>query len=261
MRFERDAGRAGPGGVAGRAAVLVAVLALVAPVLAVVGATPARAQAPTAACPARVPDAGFADVAGSGFADVIDCIVWWDIAEGRSASRYEPGAGVTRRQMAIFLHRFVATAAPSLATDPGGGSPFRDVPASGVGAREIRVLASLRSEGTPLVEGYEDGTFRPTATVTRAQMASFVTRTVRAVAASRGTSLASGGCSTRFSDRDEIAEVHRPAVTFVCAQSIAEGRADGTYSPSDAVRRGQMAAFLTRSLDVFVRRGALSPPR
>lgn len=243
------------------AALAVAVAATSAPVLPVVPVAPAAAQGAESACPSRVPDAGFTDTRGSGFERAIDCIVWWEIAEGRSSTRYEPGARVTRRQMAIFLHRFVAATAPELARDPGGRSPFSDVPDEGVGAREIRVLASLRSEGTPLLEGYDDGTFRPTNSVTRAQMASFVTRTVRAVADHLGTSLASGGCSRTFPDRERIPEVHRPSVTFVCAQDIAEGRADGTYGPSDAVRRGQMAAFLTRALDVFVRRGAVSPPR
>jgi hypothetical protein len=53
-----------------------------------------------------------------------------------------------------------------------------DVPYLGVGSREIRVLAAVRSEGTPLLEGYDDGTFRPTARVIRAQVAAFLTRSL-----------------------------------------------------------------------------------
>ena len=225
------------------------------------GATPpAAAQDAAAACPATVPPAGFTDSAVSPFRHAIDCLVWWRIAEGRTADRFRPLETVTRRQMAIFLYRFVVATAPDLARDPGGGSPFRDVPDRGVGARENPRPRVPPVGGTPLLEGYGDGTFRPTNRVTRAQMASFVTRTVRAVAAELGTSLATSGCDRSFSDRDRIPPVHRPAVTFVCAQGIAEG-SRGAYDPSSPVRRGQMAAFLTRSLDVFVRRGAVARPR
>lgn len=243
----------------GRPAVAVAaVLALL--LVALAGVAPAAAQDAPDACPWTVPDAGFADIDGSPFAHVIDCLVWWEVAEGRTPTRFQPGTTITRRQMAMFLHRFVAETAPELARDPGGGSPFSDVPDRGVGSREIRVLASVRSEGTPLLQGYDDGTFRPTGDVTRAQMASFVTRTVRAVAAHLGVSLATSGCDQVFSDRDRVPEVHGPSVTFVCAQDIAQGN-DGAYLPAAPVLRGQMAAFLSRSLDVFVRRGAVTPPR
>lgn len=52
-----------------------------------------------------------------------------------------------------------------------------------------------------------------------------------------------------FSDVDP-GSVHAPAIARVAALGITTGYADGTFGPGDAVRRGQLAAFLARTLEL-----------
>ncbi|HVM00736.1 MAG TPA: S-layer homology domain-containing protein [Egibacteraceae bacterium] len=60
-------------------------------------------------------------------------------------------------------------------------------------------------------------------------------------------------CSTpappaQFSDRNDIAEVHRASVDCALARGITQGTGDGRYAPRMAVRRDQMASFVVRTL-------------
>lgn len=89
----------------------------------------------------------------------------WAAADGTRT--YKPGQAVARDQMAAFLHR--------LAGRPGhtapAASPFRDVsPAQGF----YREMAWLHATG--ISTGWDDGTFRPGASVSRDVMAAFLHR-------------------------------------------------------------------------------------
>lgn len=215
------------------------------------------------ACPSgRVPRSQFRDVdASSPFARAIDCLVGFEITQGRTSTRYAPNDGVTRAQMAVFLHRMlddllVLPAAPTR-------SRFRDVDATGEIGRAINVLASDELAtllGMRIVAGRTATTFDPGATVTRAQMASFIARTTEAVIIAKGYEITDrGACSGVFRDERSIPEAHRANVELLCAAGIVTGRRDGTYGPSDTVTRAQMAAFLMRLKDVLVE-GMLATP-
>lgn len=210
----------------------------------------------------RVPESAFRDTAGSPFDLAIDCLVWYGVTEGRSPTAFEPNASVTRRQMALFLHRLLEDVLPPREMPTyDGTSDFRDVPDSGVGSAEINVLASPEIEellGTPIVTGRGDGTYDPSGTVTRAQMGSFIARVIVGVADYYDATITRGSCT--FPDQADIPEVHADNVSLLCELGIVGGRNDGTYGPRADVTRGQMAAFLTRTLDVFVEARITVPP-
>ena len=206
------------------------------------------------ACPpGRVPAAGFRDIAGSDFVPAIDCLVWYGVTEGRTPTSFEPNGQVTRRQMALFLYRLLEDTLPAR-TLPAydGSSTFRDVPDTGIGSLEINVLASPELAellGTPIITGRDARTYDPSGTVSRAQMGSFIARTVEGIAEFYEGSIRRGSCT--FPDQDRIPPVHADNVSLLCELGIVGGRNDGTYGPAADVTRGQMAAFLTRTLDVF----------
>lgn len=214
------------------------------------------------ACPdGRVPASGFRDTAGSVFAPAIDCLVWYEVTTGRTATTYDPGALVNRRQMAVFVHRTLDATYGT--PEYGGFSRFTDVPDAGFGSPEINVLASadLAEElGRRIVTGKTPTTYDPTSPVTRAQMASFVDRTLAGIDHAFGLDLDVDPCRTCFPDRDTIPQVHRGAVERLAALGVVEGRRDGSFDPSAPVTRGQMAAFLTRAIDVLAEVGAVAPP-
>ncbi|NEW08016.1 glycoside hydrolase [Paenibacillus sp. SYP-B3998] len=111
---------------------------------------------------------GYADVPASHWA-------WQDIMlakqngliQGISDSRFAPDQIMTREQMAALLARVLQVSA-----QPGKmAAQFSDVPA---GSWSAEAIAAMSSGG--LVDGYADGTFRPRASVTRAEMAALLSR-------------------------------------------------------------------------------------
>jgi hypothetical protein len=222
------------------------------------------------ACPTgRVPASGFRDVpARSTFARAIDCLVWYRVTQGTSATTYSPNAAVTRRQMAVFLHRLLDDLVVLPA--PPTTSAFRDVPATGEAGEAINVLASgdlADLLGVRVVAGRTATTFDPGGRVSRAQMGSFINRVLEGVARYHGASIQRGNCGvpTRpdegcFPDESSIPPTHRANVAALFRIGIVTGRADGTYGPAADVTRGQMAAFLTRLLDVLVEAEVTIPP-
>ena len=114
-------------------------------------------------------------------------------------------------------------------------SSFADI-ATSVHAASIDCVVWWR-----VASGADASSYRPAASVTRAQMASFLARTV----------LASGGelplaPPDAFSD-DEGTGTHEHAINQLAAVGISSGRGGGLYDPAGIVTRGQMATFLAKA--------------
>ena len=120
---------------------------------------------------------------------------------------------------------------PSSADSDDG---FSDVGRSNVHARNIDELARRG-----ITVGYQDGTFRPSGSVTRAQLATFLTRSL-------GLDPVPG---QRFPDVDP-GNVHAPAINAVADAGIARGLADGTFAPNQSIDRAQIASMLARAFEL-----------
>jgi SpoIID/LytB domain protein len=180
----------------------------------------------------RVPSAQISHV---GFAPFTDddggtheyATVWANqagVAEGTSATTFEPLASVTRAQMASFINR-------TFAIPPSDEHPFQDVPRDSTHAAAINALAAA-----DVARGTSDTTFDPGATVTRAQMASFLAR-----AAGWDTR----ATQSRFSDV-RAGSTHVGAIAAIDREGVTTGCGSDRYCPADPVSRGQMASFLYR---------------
>ena len=114
---------------------------------------------------------GFFDDVASGSTHVrgIDCMSALDVARGTAARMFAPSESVSRGQMATFLARAWEAAGRECPADTG--LPFDDVPAGSTHAAGISCMSALG-----IARGAVDGTFSPSATVTRAQMATFLAR-------------------------------------------------------------------------------------
>jgi hypothetical protein len=164
----------------------------------------------------------FTDTALSPFAADIEWLVDAGITTGCTTTRFCPNATVSRGQMASFLSR-------ALDLPAAGRDYFRD-DGSSVHQADINRIAAAG-----IASGCAPGRFCPTATVTRAEMASFLTRT-----------LALAGASRDFFYDDERS-IHEPNINRVAQAAITGGCASGRYCPANSVTRGQMAAFLRRA--------------
>lgn len=139
-----------------------------------------------------------------------------------SAKLYE-GAGAQRWEEitpALLAQRRGLSYAPRTFSDTAE-SPY---------AREIDTMAVYG-----LLNGYEDGTFRPDGTLTRAQFSAMVASAL---------DLAPGKGS-QFSDVAEDAW-YAGAVSAMTGMGFLSGRGDGTFGPDDAITCQEMVAALNQ---------------
>lgn len=112
--------------------------------------------------------------------------------------------------------------------------PFSDVCSDSVHAGDIARLANAS-----LTSGCGDDLFCPSATVTRAQMASFLVRALELTP------------SDSFPFRDVGTDnVHHRTIARLAAEEITRGCDSNRYCPEDQVTRAQMASFLARALQL-----------
>ena len=194
----------------------------------------------------QAPPGRFVDVRGV-HAPGIDCVGWWQVAQGRPADDgqgdvYLPDEPVNRAQMATFVARLLAVSGTVLPADPP--STFDDTEGS-VHAQAIDQLAAIG-----VVGGVAAGTYDPGGTVTRAQMASFL---ARAFEARTERDLPIGPVA--FDDVREGA-THADNVLRIASAGLTGGVTPETYDPAASVTRAQMGTFLARLLSLLVVEGA-----
>ncbi len=115
-----------------------------------------------------------------------------------------------------------------------GSGGFVDVAAGDPFADEIGWLA-----GSGIANGFDDGTFRPLATVTRQAAAAFLWRLL--AEAGGHPSAGQGGFTDVGPDHPFAAEIG-----WMASSGVSEGYEDGTFQPMAPVSRQAMAAFLAR---------------
>jgi len=185
--------------------------------------------------PAFAPDLGdpFTDVATTSFArSDITCIFALGVTTGTSATTYSPANTVTREQMAAFLARLYRKLD---GTCPAGGDPFTDVPAGSFARSDVSCLFQLNVTG-----GTTTTTYSPANSVTREQMAAFLSRLWQRAL---GKTCASSG--DPFNDVSSTSFA-RADVSCIWSLGITGGTTPTTYSPDDPVTREQMGSFLAR---------------
>lgn len=146
------------------------------------------------------------------------------ITRGCTGELFCPSRTVTRGQMATFLQR-------ALSLPDTSARPFSDVPGSHPHARAIAAVAEAG-----IARGDDNGSFRPDTPVQRDQMASLL-----------AAALELEPSQERPFDDVPATSVHAGAIAALAAEGIAKGGGDGTFQPSRAIDRGQMASFLQRS--------------
>jgi hypothetical protein len=197
-------------------------------------------------CPElRVPPAGFVDTVGTPHARAIDCAAWWKVASGATRTTYVPAGSVNRAQMASFLARLVVQSGGSLDLDPPDA--FDDDDDSGVHETAINQLAAAG-----IVRGKGPRAYEPAHLVTRDQMATFL---VAAAEYRTGSPLPAG--EDYFFDDD--GNRHEASIGKTARAGVTGGVAAGRYEPGLLTERGQVAAFLSRVLDLLIEAGETAP--
>ena len=237
----------------------VAVLAALVPTLAVSTASAAPATTAVApadgttlsACPASasIPSAGFTDTTST----AVDCIAYYGITTGVTATTYEPTSSIPRWQMALYLTRTATEAGVTLGD--GSDQGFTDI--SGKSAEIQTAVNQLKQLG--VTNGTTATTYSPDDNVSREQMAMFVERLLGNTAPGPNgnsddtltTNISGNTLTYNYTDIDS------GAVTYEGHNAIAElyhlgvpgdAKTVTTFSPSADMTRADMATWLTNAL-------------
>nr|MDE0500323.1 S-layer homology domain-containing protein [bacterium] len=159
---------------------------------------------------------------------------------------------------ALAMVASVLAAVPAVAADPkadytatfdacvgdaGGDAGFEDVPASHGNAGDINCIAYYG-----ITKGTSATTFAPLMSVTREQMALFLTRLAGKVGI-ESDMMDDDMMGSGFTDIGDLSDESQKAIGLLKDLGITKGTSDTTYSPADNVSRGQMALFISRLMD------------
>ena len=207
----------------------------------------------------------FEDIEGTTFAAAIDCLAHGGVTVGVGPgsatdprAAFDPASTVSRQQMASFLTNLWDRA---VALDPAGAlqslpdverlDRFSDVGPGNVHARNINRLAAAGvALGGP--NGRAASEYGPLLPVSREQMASFLVRTLEVML---GVPLEATG--DYFVDTGS--SMHEEEIDVVAEAGIAVGDGFTSFRPGSSLTRGQMAAFLARSLAALEALGTIVP--
>ena len=206
-----------------------------------------------------VADRGFIDVPdGHAFEESINCMAYYGITVGTGdGSTFSPGQFVPRWQMAVFLARAMSVAdirAPVRVTDDYGvRRPFDDT--ANWSAEVQDAVHQVVSNGVMMPRS--GSSFAPSANVTRAEMAMFLSNMVALaspdVEKRNGVFLLGPMKSPPDDAFQDALRTHTTGenhgISAAYELGITKGVRDGTvFNGGAAVTRGQMATFIIRAL-------------
>ncbi|MFC0214007.1 S-layer homology domain-containing protein [Paenibacillus chartarius] len=179
----------------------------------------------------------FADVSQHWAKSDIELMASKLILKGVSGQSFAPDQGITRAEFAAMVTRALGL------TENAGAARFQDVNGSDWFAGSVGAAANAG-----LVQGFEDGSFRPDTRITREQMAVMISRAL--AFAGKAESGADLKLLEAFKDRSAISSWAQSAVAQAVQASIIEGMEGGQFVPSEQATRAQTAVMLKRMLKV-----------
>ena len=177
--------------------------------------------------------------------DEIRACAKWGMIVGYPDGLYHPELEVTRDQMAVDVARVLAWGDDRI-PDPEPPPTFSDVPADYWAYKHIEYAVSQK-----VADGYEDGTYQPSLTVDRGQMAVYVARAL--VAPTGEAAIADPEPPYAFPDvpgEDSAWSWCLKHVEYLAGKGLVEGYEDGLYHPEYAVTRDQVAVIIARAFEL-----------
>ncbi|WP_309122498.1 InlB B-repeat-containing protein, partial [Paenibacillus sp.] len=157
------------------------------------------------------------------------------VVNGTADGIYNPDVRITRGEFVGMLVR-------SLGLMQEGQASFTDV-----GSDDWFASSAAAAYRAGIVSGYEDGSFRPHAYVTREQMAVMILRAVeftgQRLPEAKSTALGA------FADRTEIAQWAADAVDQAWSAGLMRGTAEGVFAPKEQTTRAECAVILKRVME------------
>ncbi len=178
----------------------------------------------------------YPDIQGHWAKEDVEIMAGFQIVRGMSEAVFAPDMSVTRAQFAALLIRSLGI--EEIKPDT---SHFRDVSS---GSWHYGVIEAAYAAG--LINGYEDGTFRPDEPIKREEIAALVARTLRGAEHEVAVEDADLILSY-FEDADQIGYWAKKEAAQAVASGIIRGR-DGLFAPREETTRAEAVVMLRRML-------------
>lgn len=148
---------------------------------------------------------------------------------GYANGTFKPDRNMTRAEVTTMFARLLTE---KMAADQTYSNTFSDVAKSHWAANYIGYMQQFG-----IITGYADGSFRPDASVTRAEFAAIASRFERLTEGTKS-----------FSD---VPSSHWAAkyINFAATRGWVNGYADGTFRPNNSITRAEVAAVTCRLLE------------
>jgi len=181
------------------------------------------------------------------------------VVGGYADGTYQPTWQVTRGQMAVFIARALVAPDGDAGLESWTAPPvptFPDVDTGFWAYKHVEYLKSLK-----VVSGYDDGLYRPTATVTRDQMAAYISRAIADPKGDEGLTGFTPPATPTFPDVPEGQWAYT-YIEYAAANGVVQGYPypdpddpDATicrYLPNVVVTRAQMAVYVARAFGLML---------
>ncbi len=169
----------------------------------------------------NMPTPTFTDIAGHWAMSAILSAASNQLVSGYPDGTFKPNAVITRAEFTVILANALKLEAA------GPSTSFTDEARIGDWAKQA--IANAVEAG--IVSGYEDGSFRPSAHITRAEMAAMVARALKLSADADTT--------TSFADDKDIPKWAKGAIEQVRKLGIVGGRGGNKFVPSGTATRAE----------------------
>ncbi|MEK3731668.1 chitobiase/beta-hexosaminidase C-terminal domain-containing protein [Paenibacillus sp. FSL M8-0334] len=177
------------------------------------------------------PVIAFTDIAGHWAEDYIMRAVEKGFVSGYPDGTFEPNNPVTRAEFTVML-------AGALKLE-GNGSELTFTDHDRIGGWAKQAVAQAVQAG--IVDGYNDGSFRPNAQITRVEMAAMIARALQLQL--------NANASTGFADDEAIPQWAKGAVEAIRKLGIVDGRGGNRFVPNETATRAEATVMLLRLLD------------
>ncbi|WP_238178037.1 InlB B-repeat-containing protein [Paenibacillus contaminans] len=172
----------------------------------------------------------FSDTAGHWAEATIQQAVQQGVVDGYPDGTFKPDATISRAEFAMLLMNALK---PS-----GAGAELSFTDERDIASWAKKAIAQAVQAG--IVSGYDDGSFRPAASISRAELAVMI---ARAAGANLSANEASG-----FADENEIPDWAKGAVAAVKQLGVISGRDGNLFAPNDTATRAEAVTILMKLL-------------
>ncbi|WP_051251351.1 S-layer homology domain-containing protein [Paenibacillus harenae] len=182
-------------------------------------------------------DKTFADLNGHWSKEDVELLASKLVVKGQTETQFAPNSDITRAEFAALLVR-----ALGLKENIAAAANIKDVNGSEwfFGPLGAAVKAGL-------MEGFEDGTFRPDAKITREQMAVMISRAMATAGKEMDAAALDGNAN--FEDGSKIKDWAADAVAINVAAGIIKGTPANTFEPASFASRAEATVMLKRLLE------------